>query len=725
MANLCKFEKEQKYVSYDGGQTWQPLEEYRKGELIERSSPDCGEIGDRYRWTLIDNDYICVGKDTYTKYVYQVSHDGGLYWYNVYPTQYQAGELVEQNSDFCNNATEGHYNYDDIYFNYDPIWITKCDEGGTVITENDIRKTNQCLTSITISDCVIGIGDNAFKSQCLLSITIPDSVTSIGNSAFQYCQNLTSVTIPNSVTTIGSNTFRSCTSLSSIAIPSGVTSIGASAFYSCSNLINIIIPNSVTSIGLNAFNQCRSLTSITVNATTPPTLGADVFNNTSDCPIYVPCASVDTYKTTTGWSDYASRIYGISPCVEPTPPAYKFIANYSDSQTYSKECDSSSVLTSGETRPSGYDYYNLTSATIGDCVTSIGYQAFYDFTSLSSVTIPSSVTSIGEEAFGSCTSLSSVTIPSGVTRIDRYGFINCDALTSITINATTPPTLGANAFMFTNDCTIYVPCESVNAYKTADGWSLYADIIQGIPPCGAHRTTSGTPYCEGYDKYVDVYHQISYDSGQTWETTATTPTLVEADSEDCGYVPPTNVKIYATYSGGQTYSKECDSSTSLTSGETKPSGYDYSAMASAVIGDCVTSIGSSAFTNCISLSSVTIGSGVTSIGQYAFYECSSLTSVTIPSGVTSISNRTFTECTSLTSVTIPSGVTRIGQYAFYYCSGLTSITVEATTPPTLPRGYYAFHATNDCPIYVPSQSVDAYKAASGWSSYASRIYPIS
>ena len=60
MANLCKFEKEQKYVSYDSGVTWQPLEEYRKGELIERSSPDCGEIGDIYRWTLIDNEYICV-----------------------------------------------------------------------------------------------------------------------------------------------------------------------------------------------------------------------------------------------------------------------------------------------------------------------------------------------------------------------------------------------------------------------------------------------------------------------------------------------------------------------------------------------------------------------------------------------------------------------------------------------------------------------------------------
>ena len=61
--------------------------------------------------------------------------------------------------------------------------------------------------------------------------------------------------------------------------------------------------------------------------------------------------------------------------------------------------------------------------------------------------------------------------------------------------------------------------------------------------CPEYRTTSGTPYCSGatgYDKYVDVYSQVSYDSGQTWTTTATTPTLVEANSEYCHYVPPTH-----------------------------------------------------------------------------------------------------------------------------------------------------------------------------------------
>lgn len=50
-----------------------------------------------------------------------------------------------------------------------------------------------------------------------------------------------------------------------------------------------------------------------------------------------------------------------------------------------------------------------------------------------------------------------------------------------------------------------------------------------------YRTTSGTPYCSGYDKYVDVYSQVSYDMGSTWTTTATTPTMIEHNSYDCGY----------------------------------------------------------------------------------------------------------------------------------------------------------------------------------------------
>ena len=68
MSNICKFQKKQKFVSYDNGATWQPLQVYEKGDLIEYASPDCGSTGEEYRWVLVDNGYICEGKNKYTKY---------------------------------------------------------------------------------------------------------------------------------------------------------------------------------------------------------------------------------------------------------------------------------------------------------------------------------------------------------------------------------------------------------------------------------------------------------------------------------------------------------------------------------------------------------------------------------------------------------------------------------------------------------------------------------
>lgn len=92
----------------------------------------------------------------------------------------------------------------------------------------------------------------------------------------------------------------------------GVTSISSYAFYQCGNLTSVEIPSSVTSIGAYAFNDCRSLTSITVEATTPPTLGYRAFDVTpANLVIYVPSESVETYKSASGWSTYASKIQAI------------------------------------------------------------------------------------------------------------------------------------------------------------------------------------------------------------------------------------------------------------------------------------------------------------------------------------------------------------------------------------------------------------------------------
>ena len=103
-----------------------------------------------------------------------------------------------------------------------------------------------------------------------------------------------------------------------------------------------------------------------------------------------------------------------------------------------------------------------------------------------------------------------------------------------------------------------------------------------------------------------------------------------------------------------------------------------------------------------------------------------VTELEIPEGAKYVASSRFRDITTLTSLTIPSTVTYIDQGAFYNCSSLQSITVNSTTPPSLiyhdvvGSEYWPLDNTNDCPIYVPSESVQAYKTA--WPQYASRIY---
>ena len=179
------------------------------------------------------------------------------------------------------------------------------------------------LTSVTIPNSVTSIGNSTFYGcSGLTSVTIGNSVTSIGSSAFYNCSGLTSVTIGNSVTSIGGSAFYNCSGLTSVTIPNSVTSIGQDAFSSCSGLTSVSIGNSVTSIGYKAFSGCSSLTSVKVLATTPPTANSYSFGKYT-IPLYVPETSIETYRTTSPWSNFTS-INALSPedlngpCATPT-----------------------------------------------------------------------------------------------------------------------------------------------------------------------------------------------------------------------------------------------------------------------------------------------------------------------------------------------------------------------------------------------------------------------
>lgn len=958
--DLCKYYKKQRFVSYNEGLTWQPLEEYEKGELYETHSASCGAGVFQYRWVLVNNAYICDGKDRYTREIYQYSEDGAV-WYNVFPTVYRKGYLVESNSPFCDNAGNGQYIEDDpnpsgstpcppnytwngsecvcaghlyngkcivcksdetwtgtecssgggggggnckprhcgrgkVWRNcacvyVDPLKIIKCSTSNGMITSADTSyySTGWSIISYEIGDCIYRIDDGAFNGQKNMSaITIPSTVVEVGDWAFSNCQSLPSISFPttaltelgegafsncsnltgvsfggtipttlsdslfsncislesatwlqyNSITSIGNKTFYNCYSLNNVTLPNSLTSIGNQAFYSNYAMENITIPSGVTSIGTSAFENCTAMTFANIDAVggtkntirTPEYIiknGKSTYLDidevfTDDTVIEIEFEKSDSYyysligdtsgKLDLHWNNgkYTAGntlffTYG-SGEISGTVPFRNKKMHIQIGNKYVKDLDTDTYLLSGNsvsfTNTSGNirlfklsSAKNLTTANIysikiikGNKIvrdiipyTNDDNSKYYFFDKITKTIITSSAyysadvdgfsgssvvneyvyddpLIVGDSAFKGCTSLTAATFESSAVTIGNNVFSGCTRLLKLTFTSPTPFEIEEGDFDNTNECAIFVPCESEEAYKTA--WSQYADRIScndtgiyyrwidddgiycdgydqytrqkqqsttnGITwtdtgvyrpvtfithyseecgyqddvaltvtnadgftryyePCdqSVYRTVTGTPYCSGetmHDKYVDTYYQVTYDDGETWVTTATTTALLETESLDCG-----TLMFEANYSNGARNRVFWDgTTTSLTASITKPSGYVSSAMTNAIIGDVITSIDN-------------------------------------PSGV---GYGVFDSCTSLSSVTIGSGVTSIGWSAFANCSSLTNVIINALTPPPLTNSN-AFNDTNaNLVIYVPAESLEAYKTESSWSGYASRIQAI-
>lgn len=104
---------------------------------------------------------------------------------------------------------------------------------------------------------------------------------------------------------------------------------------------------------------------------------------------------------------------------------------------------------------------------------------------MTSVTIPEGVTSIGFDSFCLCTSLTSVTIPASVTFIDMEAFLRCSSIRSITFEGASAPeienealSLGTSSSPVT--CTVYSPGNwaSESQYFTSDSYiGLYTTMV--------------------------------------------------------------------------------------------------------------------------------------------------------------------------------------------------------------------------------------------------------
>ena len=258
-----------------------------------------------------------------------------------------------------------------------------------------------------------------------VAVTVDGSIVSPITTAYTFSRGTHTVRYSTS-NDIPYRALANCRYMTSVTLSDGVETIGGLAFTNCTELVNVTIPSSVKSIGTKAFYFNSNLSNVII-------------------PDSVESIEESTFER----------------CIKLT------------------DC----VLGSG-VKTIGVNSFNycekLTGITMGNNVESIGQAAFSMCSKLPKIDLPDSVKTIGNFAFEWCDSLTAVTIGSGVTSIGQSAFYSATTLTSITINAVTPPSLGSSALSYTNSCPIYVPAGSVNAYKTASGWSSYASRIQAI-----------------------------------------------------------------------------------------------------------------------------------------------------------------------------------------------------------------------------------------------------
>ena len=545
-----------------------------------------------------------------------------------------------------------------------------------------------------------------FGCKSLTSITLPSSVVSIKDGAFFACFALSSIEIPASVKEIGKNAFQACFSLQELILNEGLERINNEAFYKCSSLNSVSFPSTVSSIGDNMWFECSNLNNFYVDGNNPNYRAVDgvLFSKDEKTLIYFPTGREGTYQIPTGTETINSYGFNFSKLDKIVfPESVTTIGDYALGQMI-----------------------NLKEFTIPSTVTNLGIGVFEFCSNLKSVVLPDNLSEIPVEMFAQCWSLKIVDLPNNLTSIRAYAFFNCDKLIEISIPGSVisigdyafansglrkvtshidiPCTITSSVFNNINsNAILYVPEESLNAYKAADNWKNFSQIL----PIGEKGFE---PYVEFYNGVLSFHYDTKKDErdGTTYEITENYSWLENSNDItkvifDASFI---NVRPNTTLE----WFNGCDKLTEVQGLENLNTSE-------------VTNM-RTMFQNCRSLTNIDLShfntSKVTSMSAM-FWGCSNLKTIILPDDLTFIDSWQFVYCSSLKEITIPADVTSIGDNAFS-ASGLKKVTCLMQIPCTITSTVFE-RINSNAILYVPEESITAYKEADYWKDFP-HIFPI-
>ena len=365
------------------------------------------------------------------------------------------------------------------------------------------------LKTVLLAEGLATLQTYAFSESGLIEITIPGA--NIGEKAFSDCKSLQRVNFEEGTSYIGVSAFEDCKSLENIVLPKSVEEIRKSAFAYNTKLKSINIPESVTLIGESAFYgctgeltiNCKQLIEKDYTSTSYPAIGWLKGANFSKLIIGDAITSIGDYVfyALNKEGTLTDLVLGDNLSVlgrNALPSA----TNIHIGNCIVKDCDSSgfgkytNVYISDLSTYCQFDcgddgmfagnssimYVNgeaVTELTIPQGVTSLNGYAFCGCGSLKKVIISEGVTYIGKRAFERCYNLEYVDIASTVSHMYDGTFFWCDSIKEVYCRPTVPPSTTYGSHFTSSLTKLYVPRESVEAYKSASYWNRIADQITG------------------------------------------------------------------------------------------------------------------------------------------------------------------------------------------------------------------------------------------------------